>query len=59
MNYGQGLVCTSNLDCPTSNPEVFANCKCGNNAKGLKYCDVSAGDDQWVNSFNLVKISAT
>jgi hypothetical protein len=47
-------VCTSDLDCPTTDADIYASCKCGHNAKGLKYCDIAGGDTEWVNAFTAV-----
>ena len=44
----------SDQDCPTTDPSVFAPCKCGHTAKGTKYCDILGGDDEWVASYALV-----
>ena len=50
----KGGVCMSNLDCPTTDPSTFANCKCGHTAKGTKYCDIEGGDDEWIEANTLV-----
>jgi hypothetical protein len=47
----------SNLDCPTTDPAIFAKCKCGHTSKGTKYCDVEGGDDEWVEAQTLVRLS--
>jgi hypothetical protein len=44
----------SDLDCPTTDPAIFAKCKCGHTSKGTKYCDVEGGDDEWTESYALV-----
>ena len=44
----------SNLDCPTTDPAIFANCKCGHTSKGTKYCDVEGGDDEWTEAYSFV-----
>ena len=54
-NYlNQGKICTSDLDCPTTDPQKYASCKCGHNAKGTKYCDIEGGDDEWTDVFTKV-----
>ena len=50
-------MCNSDLDCPTSDSQIYGKCKCGHNAKGLKYCDVEGGDDEWIDAFSKVSIS--
>jgi hypothetical protein len=50
----KGGVCMSDLDCPTTDPAIFAKCKCGHTSKGTKYCDVEGGDDEWTESYDLV-----
>ena len=44
----------SDLDCITTDPALFAKCKCGHTAKGTKYCDIEGGDDEWTESYALV-----
>lgn len=39
-----GKPCLSDADCPTSDSNTYAKCKCGFSTKGLKYCDITAGD---------------
>lgn len=56
-SYLQGGVCMSDLDCPTTDPAIFAKCKCGHTAKGTKYCDIEGGDDEWTESYDLVRIA--
>ena len=43
-----GRACLSDADCPTSDTNTYARCKCGFSTKGLKYCDIEGGDDQWL-----------
>lgn len=45
-----GLSCLSDLDCPTSDTNTYAKCKCGYSTKGQKYCDIEGGDDLWLNA---------
>jgi hypothetical protein len=52
----KGDACSSNSDCPTSDSNVFAECKCGHNSKGSKYCDLGGGDDEWTKAFEAVSI---
>ena len=52
----KGGVCMSDLDCPTTDPALFAKCKCGHTSKGTKYCDVEGGDDEWTDAYALVSI---
>ena len=50
----KGGVCMSNLDCPTTDPAIFAKCVCGHTSKGTKYCDIEGGDDEWTEANDLV-----
>lgn len=50
-SLNKGQPCSSETDCPTTDSNVYASCKCGFNSKGTKYCDISAGDDEWVSAF--------
>jgi hypothetical protein len=43
----KGKVCSTDLDCPTTVDDIFAQCKCGFSVKGQKYCDVEGDDDEW------------
>lgn len=52
----KGKICTSNLDCATTDPTKFAKCKCGHNAKGTKYCDLEGGDEEWTDAFAKVNL---
>ena len=54
LSTNKRKVCTSDLDCPTSDPAKNAKCKCGHNAKGTKYCDIEGGDDEWADAFAKV-----
>lgn len=49
----KGKVCTTDADCPTTDSNVNAKCKCGFNTNGDKYWDIEAGDDEWVKATNL------
>lgn len=51
----KGKTCTTNADCPTSDDNVFANCKCGYNSGGNMYCDIEADDSQWTKATRLFK----
>lgn len=53
----KGGVCMSDLDCPTTDPALFAKCKCGHTSKGTKYCDIEGGDDEWTEAYALVNIT--
>ena len=44
----------SDLDCITTDPALFAKCKCGHTQKGTSYCDIEGGDDEWLDSYALV-----
>jgi hypothetical protein len=46
----KGRACKSDKDCPTTDPDAFAKCRCGFSTKGTKYCDIEGADDEWVNS---------
>lgn len=52
----KGGVCMSDLDCPTTDPAIFAKCKCGHTSKGTKYCDIEGGDDEWTEAYALVRL---
>lgn len=52
----KGGVCMSDLDCPTTDPAIFAKCKCGHTSKGTKYCDVEGGDDEWTEAYDFVSL---
>lgn len=54
----KGKACSSDKDCPTTDPLIYAKCKCGHNAKGLKYCDVEGGDEEWKTAFDKVSNSS-
>lgn len=49
--FKKGKICTSDKDCPTTDPQKYASCKCGHNAKGTRYCDIEGGDDEWTDAF--------
>jgi hypothetical protein len=49
----------SNLDCPTTDPAIFAKCVCGHTSKGTKYCDIEGGDDEWTEAYDLVSTAIT
>lgn len=51
----KGQSCKTSLDCPTTDSEVFAKCLCGHGDKGLAYCDVEGGDDEWQSAFSKFK----
>lgn len=51
----KGQTCTTDSDCPTSDDNIFAQCKCGYNTGGLKYCDIEADDDEWAEATQLFK----
>ncbi len=53
LMFIKGEACTSDTDCPTTHSEIFAKCKCGHNAKGLKYCDIEGGDSEWTDAFEM------
>ena len=53
--FAQGRSCTTNRECPTTEAEVYAACKCGYSSKGLKYCDLAGGDDEWSEAINKVR----
>lgn len=53
----KGGVCMSDLDCPTTDPALFAKCKCGHTSKGTKYCDIEGGDDEWTEAYALVNMN--
>jgi len=44
----------SDLDCPTTDPAIFAKCKCGHTSKGTKYCDIEGGDEEWTEAYSFV-----
>lgn len=44
----KGKVCLTELDCPTTVEDIFAQCKCGFSEKGQKYCDLEGDDDEWL-----------
>ena len=44
----KGEFCTTDADCPTTDKQVFAACKCGFSDTGSKFCDIEGGDDEWV-----------
>ena len=46
----------SDLDCPTTDPALFAKCKCGHTSKGTKYCDIEGGDEEWTEAYSLVSL---
>ncbi|CAI2371396.1 unnamed protein product [Moneuplotes crassus] len=48
----KGKECTTDNDCPTSDENVKAACKCGYSGDGKKYCDIEAGDTEWVDATN-------
>lgn len=54
VSRAQGRSCTTNRECPTTEAEVYAACKCGYSSKGLKYCDLAGGDDEWTDAINKV-----
>ena len=54
-NLIKGKICTSDFDCPSTDPLRFAACKCGHNDKGNKYCDIEGGDDEWAEAFTNVR----
>jgi hypothetical protein len=56
QSKNKGMVCTSDLDCPTTDSSIYAECKCGHNAKGLRYCDIEGGDQEWIDAFTAVRI---
>ena len=43
----KGKVCSTNLDCPTTIEDLFAQCKWGFSVKGQKYCDIEGDDEEW------------
>ncbi|CAI2371624.1 unnamed protein product [Moneuplotes crassus] len=43
----KGKICSTDLDCPTTVEDIFAQCKCGFSVKGQKYCDIEGDDDEW------------
>eukprot|EP00347_Sterkiella_histriomuscorum_P015610 403356376 len=45
-----GKPCLSDADCTTSDTNSLAKCKCGFSTKGLKYCDIEGGDQQWLDA---------
>lgn len=49
----RGLSCSSDSDCPSSDPSIFAPCKCS--FDGTKRCDILGGDDVWVNALEKFK----
>lgn len=54
-NLIKGKICTSDFDCPSTDPLRFTACKCGHNDKGNKYCDIEGGDDEWAEAFTNVR----
>lgn len=47
-SINKGKTCLSDADCPTSDTNTFAKCRCGFSTKGLKYCDIEGGDEAWL-----------
>lgn len=52
-----GKSCLSDADCPTSDSNTYASCKCGISTKGLKYCDIEGGDTDWLAAYEAVRIT--
>ena len=44
----KGKVWTSDLDCPTTISDIFAQCKWGFSTSGQKYWDIEGNDDEWI-----------
>ena len=44
-----GKVWSTDLDCPTTVDDIFAQCKWGFSIKGQKYWDIEGDDDEWQN----------
>ena len=49
----KGKVCKTDADCPTTDENIKAQCKWGFNSDGNKYCDIEAGDEEWVTATRL------
>eukprot|EP01017_Pseudomicrothorax_dubius_P014017 TRINITY_DN1642_c0_g1_i7.p1 TRINITY_DN1642_c0_g1~~TRINITY_DN1642_c0_g1_i7.p1 ORF type:complete len:199 (+),score=7.24 TRINITY_DN1642_c0_g1_i7:148-744(+) len=50
----RGNPCQTDRDCETDNPSIFAKCLCGMSETGTKFCDIMAGDEEWVSSRRAV-----
>jgi hypothetical protein len=46
----KGEECTTEVDCPTNDENVNSACKWGYTNDGKMYCDIEAGDDEWVSA---------
>lgn len=53
QSKNKGQVCTTDADWPTTDSNINAACKCGYNADGNSYCDIEAGDTEWVEATTL------
>jgi len=48
--------CTSDLDCAAKeNPKVLAKCRCALSGQGRSFCDLHAGDDEWLQANKAVR----
>ena len=46
ISHRAGLNCSTSKNCPTSDPNVYAACKCTYNEKVPKYCSILSGNDE-------------
>ena len=46
----KGKICSTETDCPTSDENVNSAWKWGYNENGNSYCDIEAGDKEWVDA---------
>lgn len=49
-SVNKGKECSSNNDCPSSQPGIYATCGCGWSKTGKKFWDLLAGDEEWENA---------
>ena len=54
VSLNKGKQCLQDRDCPTNFPGSVAKCRCGVNPWGMKVCDITEGDEEWITAFNSV-----
>jgi len=53
-SLNKGKHCLQDRDCKTDVPGSVARCRCGINPWGIKVCDITEGDDEWINALKKV-----
>eukprot|EP01016_Furgasonia_blochmanni_P030227 TRINITY_DN3152_c0_g1_i15.p2 TRINITY_DN3152_c0_g1~~TRINITY_DN3152_c0_g1_i15.p2 ORF type:complete len:225 (-),score=16.43 TRINITY_DN3152_c0_g1_i15:511-1185(-) len=48
----KGQNCTFDTDCNSTDPNIFAPCKCGHTGGSNRYCDTLPLDDEWQSALN-------